>query len=606
MKTILTIISSIILCLSLGEKICAQATSTQGTDFWLSFGRNRDHTYVEVNLQVRIVTSEEATVTFTYTESGATNTVNIPAGNVYTYTFNTNEKEKVYSRNQGTSSKSLHIESDVPVSVYALNQRQTTTDATNILPVTSLGDDYYHISYKSNSITYNDGYTVIATEDNTGIYEDNILKATLQKGQVYSAYFGAVDITGKHVTSTGPIAYFVTNGGVWLPCNLTNGSDCLYQQMVSVNKWGNNFLVPVTHRGIERVRIVASQDGTVITQSGGIIVIDTIHNCGNSRQSLNLDRGQFVELETSLNTCGCYISSNKPVGVCTYLVGEQYHPPVEKGDPSIAWVPPVEQSINGALITPFAPSGGSVLDEHFVLIVTPTATKNQTTMAIGTNPATGLTGGQWCDNTISNLSFYSLPLTNTNEAYFFANPYGLTVMGYGIGEYESYYYLAGSASRNLDAAFYINNIHYQDLNGGITCDTNINFRASIQYGISTIPGYLKWYVDGVEQIAVRDTLEWNGTLSIGMHNVYIDVLDMNNDTVRLSSAFGVDLSYHDTVSAEICLGDRYFDSNFDTIPAQAGFISCSLNHHTTIGCDSVFTLNLTVNSSYHDTINASI
>jgi hypothetical protein len=601
------IISIIILFFIFGEKIFAQATSTQGTDFWLSFGRNRNYTYNGyqengyLNLQIRIVTSDAATVTFTYTETGTAIVENIAAGSVYTYAFTSNERNSVYSVNTGKSNKSLHIESDVPVSVYALNQHQISTDATNVLPVTSLGSEYYQISYKSNSASYNDGYTIIATEDNTDIYEDNTLKATLQKGQVYSAYFGATDVTGKHVTSNNPIAYFVTNGGVWIPISTGNGADCLYQQLVSVNKWGTNFLVPVTHRGIERIRIVASQDGTVITQSGGIIRTD---NAGYGQNSLNLDRGQFVELETSLNSCGCYISSNKPVGVCTYLVGMAYHPPVEKGDPSIAWVPPIEQSINGALIAPFVPNGNTALDEHYALIVTPTATKDQTTVAMGTDPATGLTGGFWCDNTNSNYSFYSLPLTDTR--YYFANPHGLTVMGYGIGEYESYYYLAGSASRDLDAAFYVNDIHYQDLNGDVVCDTSVNFRAAIQYAMSTTPGYLKWYVDSIEQGAVRDSLEWSGTLSIGAHNVYIEVLDMNDSIITLSSTFNVGLAYYDTIDATICLGDRYFDDNFDTIPPTTGFINLSRNDTTATGCDSIFILNLTVNISYNDTINAEI
>ncbi|MDR1553866.1 MAG: gliding motility-associated C-terminal domain-containing protein [Prevotellaceae bacterium] len=603
MKTILKIISIIILAFPFGEKLYSQATSTQGTDFWLSFGRNWNRYYSNVNLQVRIVTSDSATVTFTYTESGIVNTVSIAAGSVYTHVLTDQEKYEVYSFDGGKSSKSLHIESDVPVSVYALNQYNLTADATNILPLTGLGTDYYHIAYKSNTASYGDGYTVIATEDNTEIYEDGILQDTLQKGQVYSAYFGVVDVTGKHITSSHPTAYFVTNGGVWLPLNSGGGSDCLYQQLISVNKWGNNFLVPVTHRGVERIRIVASQDSTVITQTGGTIVND---NGGYSQNSLNLDRGQFVELVTTLDNCGCYISSNKPVGVCTYLIGTNYnyYPYLldTDGDPAIAWVPPIEQSINGALIAPFIPTGTSALNAHYALIVTPTATKDQTTMTIGTDSATSLTGGNWCDNAISNFSFYSLPLYNTTDAYYFANPHGLTVMGYGIGHLESYYYLAGSASRDLDAAFYVNNIHYQDLDTDFICDTAVNFRASIQYAMSTTPGYLKWFIDSIEQISVRDTLEWSGTLPVGIHNVYIEVLDMENDTITLSSTFGVNIPYYDTINATICMGKRYFDDNFDTIPTQAGFISLTHDYTTTIGCDSIFTLNLTVNPSYHDTI----
>ena len=601
MKKITKITLLALMFFAFGNKLYSQV-STQGKDFWLSFGRNRNYPTVQtqLNLQLRIITgTNPATVTLTYTQSGTVQTVNIAAGEVYTHVFTSTERNRIFSQNTGTTNNSLHIESDVPVSVYALNQVQITTDATNVLPVDGLGTDYYHISYRSCSNDYRDGYTLIATEDNTEIYDEGLLRATLNKGQVYSYYFtGTVDGTGRHITSDKPVAYFVTNGGVWIPYSTGNGADCIYQQLSPVNKWGRNFLVPVTHRGVERIRIMASQDGTVITQSGGIIRTD---NNGYGQNTLNLDRGQFVELETNLSSCGCYIAANQPIGVCSYLVGMEYNPPVRKGDPAMAWVPPIEQSINGALIAPFAPLGGTVLNEHYALIVTPTATKDQSTIAIGTTPATGLTGGTWCDNAISGYSFYSLQLTSVNESYYFANPNGLTVMGYGIGDYESYYYLSGSASRDLDAAFYLNNIHYQDLDGGVLCDTIANFRALLQYAQSTTSGYLNWYIDGVLQGSYTDTLEWRKVLPLGNHTVVVEVLDMDDEIVTLSATFDVGYSHYDTIAATICLGDLYRDTdgNFDTVPTTAGFMQISVNKTNTFICDSIITLNLTVNPSYN-------
>ena len=594
--------------LSCSRVLYAQ-TSTQGTDFWLSFGKNRHSAYEAINMQVRIVTDQAATVTFTYTSYGIMQTYNIPAGSVRTINLNSTEKSRVFSGATGKTKNSLHITSTTPVSVYALNQNMNTSDATNILPVSNLGSDYYHISYKAcyQNVYYDDGYTVIATENNTTIYDEGTAITTLQKGEVYSSYYSGTDKTGKHITSSEPIAYFVTNGGVFIPTYLDNGSDCLFQQLLPVNSWGNNFLVPVTHRGSERVRIVASQDGTVITQTGGVIIND---NGGFSQNSLNLNKGQFVELEIYLGSCGCYISSNKPVGVGAYLEGYYHYSPnllVNKGDPALTWVPPIQQSINGALIAPFLPTENTALDEHYALVVTPTATKNQTTIATGTSLPVAVSGGSWCDNSTSNYSFYSLQLSNNpNDSYFIANPYGLVVLGYGLGNAESYYYLSGAAARNLDAAFYVNNIHYQDLDGGIICDTVADFRALVQYAMSSTPGYLKWYVDSVLQTAVTDTLQWRRNLSVGKHTVHIDVLDMNNDTITISAEFTVGLPYYDTINDTICLRERYQNAGFDTIPKQAGFISYSQNLKTTIGCDSIITLNLTVNPSYYDTINRKI
>jgi len=61
--------------------------------------------------------------------------------------------------------------------------------------------------------------------------------------------------------------------------------------------------------------------------------------------------------------------------------------------------------------------------------------------------------------------------------------------------------------------------------------------------------------------------------------------------------------YHHLIEDEICLGKRYYNYDFDTIPTQTGFISYSQNLISTkYGCDSIVTLQLTVNPSYRDTV----
>lgn len=593
MKKLIKILSLVVMLFVFSKGLYAQSS-----DFWLSFGTNGYHSANELKLEVRIVASiNPATVKFIYTESGIIDTVTVPAGNVRTFSISNTQKSSVYSNITGKSNKSLHIESDVPVSVYALNNGGFSTDATNVLSVTELGAEYYHISYRSlHSVIDYEGYTLVATENNTDIYENDTWIANIDRGQVYSSYFLNTDSTGMYIRATKPVAYFVTHPFVNIPTD-AGFADCLYQQLFPVNKWGNNFLVPVTHRGAERIRIVASQDGTVITQTGGIIKTD---NGGYGQNSLNLKKGQFVELETTLNSCGCFIKSNKPVGVCSYLMGWSNTILTDKkGDPAMAWIPPIEQSILGVLIAPFVPHGITDLDSHYALIITPTAYKDQTTVTAGTNFATSLTGGSWCDNIDSKHSFYLFPLNNiADEPYYFANPYGLTVMCYGIGSAESYYYLAYSAVRDFAAAFYVNNIHYHDLNNDLFCDTLVNFRARVQNAQVPVPGFLRWYIDGLEQTSKTDNMEWSKALSIGKHTVTINVVSIDNDTIKLSAAFNVGIAYYDTVTATICLGEHYQDEyKFDTVPKQAGFIQYSQYRTTKAGCDSIITLQLTVNST---------
>jgi hypothetical protein len=209
--------------------------STRGTDFYVAFGNNERQTYSALDFQIRIVATEAATVTLTFNANTALNDVfTVNAGEVYTYPLNETQREYVYSDVTGTSNKSLRIQSTAPVSVYALNQYQGSTDATNVLPVGNLGTDYYQVSYRgSGAGSYSDGFTVVATRNSTNIHRDGQLRVTLDAGEVYSSYYSMPDTTGMHITSDYPIAYFVTNQCAQVPY-LAASCDCLYQQMVRV------------------------------------------------------------------------------------------------------------------------------------------------------------------------------------------------------------------------------------------------------------------------------------------------------------------------------------------------------------------------------------
>jgi hypothetical protein len=288
--------------------VVVQAQTTQGTDFYVSFGSNNSNLSSAVNLQVRIVAIEATKVDFSFTGASQQNiTANVAAGSVHTLSLSTDQKAAVYSTTAGLSSKSLYIHSDKPVSVYVLNQYTATTDATNVLPINSLGTEYYHISYLPLT-GRSDGYTIVATEAGTDIFENGTKLTTMNTGQVYSVY-KTTDMTGSHITSSKPIALFNTNVQTLIPDNKTGNSDNLYQQMMPVRTWGKRYFVPVTRRGTERVRIVASQDGTTITQMGGTLISGSL---------TNLNKGQFVELEINLAAGGSYIAANKPVGVCSF------------------------------------------------------------------------------------------------------------------------------------------------------------------------------------------------------------------------------------------------------------------------------------------------
>ena len=526
---------------------------TRGTDFWITFGKNFNLSFSAANLQVRIVAGEKATTgTIHFTNlSGPAASVpfSVGAGQAYNYRLNDAEKGAVYNlaMTSVANNLSMRITTDVPVTVYALNQNPATTDATNILPVQVLGTEHYQISYPS-LVGYGDqdAYAVVATEDNTQVHHNNTLVATLNTGQVYYRT-SLTDMTGAHITANKPVAFFAMNSGVYIPRN-TPFADNLFQQLAPVHTWGKNFFVPVTIMEKDIVRIVASRNNTVITQTGGTILDG----------SLTLNAGQFVELMIPLSSNGCFIHANKPIGVCTYLASAGYITADVKSDPAQAWLPSIEQLVDTVIIAPFV---AATLNGHYALVVTPTANKDSTKVKIGSGVETALTGGTWYDKTVpfmmfEPMSFYSMRL-NSNSAYQFTNDSGLFVMGYGHGSAgaESYYYLASSAMRDLSDLFYVNNIYYKNLTSEVICAQPVQFRAEIKSNLNPFPGYLKWYVDSVEVIKARDSLRWEKPFETGTYLIEMEVQWDDEETVRtIAATIKVELPVLDLEDVTICAG----------------------------------------------------
>ena len=576
------IIKTLLLLVLFSTDTFSQGTSptTQGREFWLSFaGRDMDVSGIHnhSSFQIRIVASKATNVTFSFTENSSYNkTIPVAEGHVYTYTFTPEEMRLIYCGASGeagmgkVTNKTMYITSTEAISVYAINLRLATTDATNVLPVNAYGIDYFILSYRSMaSSSLSDCFYVIASESNTEIRVDGAFAANLNRGEVFRVHSAIRDdLTGGRITSSKPVAVFSANQNVDVPQGV-GSADCLLEQMVPVSSWGTTYFVPVTYsvnasqtRDKDRIRIVASQNGTTITQTGGTVIARPWNEISTNRVSTlssPLNAGQFVEVEINIADRGCYIRADKPVAVASYLMGTNNFPfstqADNHGDPSFAWVPPVEQMVTTAAIAPFFAAGSSVLmdNKHYALIVTPYATKSNTRMAVGGGAYQALSGGTWTDNISAGYSFYSynFPANDSTSTYYFENPAGFTILGYGLGRAESYYYLAAAASRQLSAAFYVNNVHYQDLDGEAICNNALTFRAEINFAMQTASGRLRWYVNGVEQTSARDQLQWTtSTLPVGTHTVRMVARNPDGETVEAQSVITVTNGAGGTISSD--------------------------------------------------------
>jgi len=566
------ILFALLFCLSALLLFCSptlQAQTTEGKEFWVTFGKNwregDDNEYTPVVPRIIIVTKEEPTTyTITFTHQNpplAPISKTIPARTVHEIVLDTLQKNASYVTTMGISSLSIHITTNKNVTVYAMNQCNKSADATNVLPVGVLGSEYYQISYQPQGSSVfdpdelnKDAYAVVATQDGTEVFHNNKTTpvAILNKGQIYYRT-DENDMTGAHITSNKPVAFFAMCQGTHIDYN--NSKDCLYQQLAPINTWGMNFLVPVTDIASikkNRARILAAENGTKVIRSSGIPISAP---GGQTGPVYTLNAGEFIEIEVIYADKGCFIEADQPVGVCTYLTtpaNASYN-----SDPAQAWLPAIEQLTNEGLISPFVPESGTSLEDFLALIITPTETKDSTKVSVGAGPLLPLTGGNWTDNAASKMSFYNMHLTNPKESYFFTNNKGFIIMGYGKGYAESYYYLAFSAMRNLAAAFYANDIYYKELDNRLFCENDIEFRAEFNAFGVTIDS-LKWYINDIEYLPAQNKMVWKKNFLAGNYDMKLEVFadDENVKTLSSSLHIGAIITItKDTVTGGITTGE---------------------------------------------------
>ena len=491
------------------------STNTMGKDFWLTFtnidGLLSTNTSImtskgsaaAVDFLLNITTDLPNTVTVSFT-ADSTGTPLAPRSFTYNLAAKENRRIRLDSmRSDGntgawfderlnaylgqntdntaiTNNLSIQVTSAQPISLNAFAGYNQFVDATCIYPVPTWGTDYYNISY--GVATFPMKNVIIANSNGTDIYLNNATTpaATLNAGQVYQVGFGGVsDITGYHVTTSKPAAFFVDNGGVTI---VQPAQEQLYEQMAPVNVWDKRYFVPnatqfssaSTSSSNNRIRVVASQDNTQVNYAGATTVngasgpgASTSPNINQIASGGTLNAGQFVQLLINNRDSGVYIIANNPIGVAGYLVGGGTATPMGTnidGDPDQAVIPGLNQLVQQVTFAPFIfPSQpplsftvfDNVLGYHSAVIVTPTANKGTVIMTKGT-AQTNLLTGTWIDDANgSGMSTYRYVFDNVNDlgssftVKSLAAGTGVFVLCYGLALDESYFYNAGSALNTL-------------------------------------------------------------------------------------------------------------------------------------------------------------
>lgn len=354
--------------------------STEGKDFWFGFMQNRN-TGAEHYMEVTVTSRLGANVKVTYgpTEIPIGNYV-VPANRSIPISINYSLLEA--NGSETTEDKSIHLTSDNPVNVYALNYRTQSSDVAVIYPTESLGNEYFAMCYApryhvgTNSINEsNSEFLVVASEDNTTVNitptcktekgkPSNVpFQVTLNKGQMFQVQAGNTDATGKedltgsYVTSNKPVAFFSGSKAVTIPNVGAIGTsyDHLFEQIPPTSTWGREFyVVPLKLRIKDTYRILAAEDNTVVKiEATGVI--------------RTLAKGEFFEFEL-FSDQACRILSSKKVLLAQYCRSQRADSSTGEGDPFMMILSPEVQKISDVTFEAYESS--KVKNIFYVNVVT--------------------------------------------------------------------------------------------------------------------------------------------------------------------------------------------------------------------------------------------
>jgi hypothetical protein len=233
----------------------------------------------------------------------------------------------------------IHIQSDAPVAVQALDHERYSTDGSLILPTGLLGQEYFVMSYRNGETSpiFGTQFAVVATKPQTQVTITPTaatahhpaavpFTVTLEVGDVYRMQNtqDMGDLTGSRIQSDKPVAVFAGHNAAYVPFDAPY-ADQLYEQMPPVDLWGRHFVtMPLRGRtGGDLFRILAAADNTHVSINGEVVA--------------TLKRGQFYE---NVLKDPASIIADQRVLVAQFAQGSTVD--YTTGDPFLSLVPPYE------------------------------------------------------------------------------------------------------------------------------------------------------------------------------------------------------------------------------------------------------------------------
>ncbi|GAB3667800.1 hypothetical protein GCM10028791_43410 [Echinicola sediminis] len=440
------------------QKATAQLT-TVGKEFWFGFMEN--NTNGQNGTAVIVVSANEAaqgTIDLSNFRPGLTYTFNLQQGQNYTLRVPESQDDLLHRNSGRIENKGIHIVSSGKVSVYAFNERRRSADGSVILPVSTLGKEYYIASHyeispnnlNNTDLNQNDESTllIVGVENDTKVEITPSVRTidgkaawtpymiTLNMGQSYQLK-AKDDLTGSKVKVVGSNADDCKNVAVFGGNKWTGVGECgsandhLFQQMYPVTTWGMEFIhIPLKSRSSgELVKIIAAEDDTEISFDGNRVA--------------TLDQGEFRAFDFGPDETRT-IQGSKPISVTTYsksqACNDPYAPFSSMGDPFMITYSPNEQLLKS--IT-FEAMNVVQIEYNYVNIIVATEAKGQTVLD-------GRNIGNSFSVVPSNPSYSFARIDIQSGSHQLENKEGFIAYVYGFGDIESYGYSVGASLENLN------------------------------------------------------------------------------------------------------------------------------------------------------------